>query len=55
MAAEYAVARLTAAIAAARSPTLGRALGLDGKSRALAICTEGATDPEIYARLVNQA
>ena len=52
---ESAVAGLAAAIAAARSPALGEALGLDGKSRVLAIGTEGATDPEIYARLVSQA
>ena len=44
---ESAVAGLAGAIAAARSPAL------DGKSRVLAIGTEGATDPEIYARLVN--
>ena len=52
---ESAVAGLAAAIAAARSPALGEALGLDGKSRVLAIGTEGATDPVIYARLVSQA
>ena len=52
---EFTVAGLAAAIAAARSPALGAALGLDGKSRVLAIGTEGATDPVIYARLVSQA
>ncbi len=52
---ETAVAGLAAAIAAAWSPALGEALGLDGKSRLLTIGTEGAPDPEIYARLVNQA
>ena len=46
---------MAAAIAAARSPALGEALGLDGKSRVLAIGTEGATDPVIYARFVSQA
>ena len=55
MAGESAVAGLAAAIAAARSPALGEALGLDGKSRVLAIGTEGATDPVIYARFVSQA
>jgi diaminopropionate ammonia-lyase len=52
---EFTVAGLAAAIAAARSPALGEALGLNGKSRVLAIGTEGATDPVIYARLVSQA
>jgi diaminopropionate ammonia-lyase len=52
---ESGVAGLAGAIAAARSPALGAAIGLDGRSRVFAIGTEGATDPEIYARLVNPA
>ena len=28
-----------------------RAVGLDAASRVLLLCTEGATDPEAYARL----
>ena len=49
---ESAVAGLAALIAAARSDTLRRTLGLDGESRVLLIGSEGATDPESYAAFV---
>ena len=49
---ESAVAGLAALIAAARSDTLRRALGLDGNSRVLLIGSEGATDPQGYAAIV---
>ena len=37
------------------SPVARRQLGLGARSRILLIGTEGATDPEIYARLVGRA
>jgi len=49
---ESAVAGLAACLAARRQPALAAALGLDANSRILAFNTEGATDREIYRRLV---
>ena len=49
---ESAVAGLAAAIAARANPPLAAALDLDARSRILVFGTEGATDPEIYRKLV---
>ena len=49
---ESGVAGLAAAIAAARQPALRAALGLDGQSRILVFGSEGITDPDIYARIL---
>jgi len=49
---ESAVAGLAAALAARANPPLAAALDLDARSRILAFGTEGATDPEIYRKLV---
>jgi diaminopropionate ammonia-lyase len=49
---ESAVAGLAAAIAAREDEDLSRQLGLDESSRIFVIGTEGATDPELYQRLV---
>ncbi len=49
---ESAVAGLAALIAAARSGTMRRALGLGANSRVLLVGSEGATDPDSYAALV---
>ena len=54
VAGESAVAGLAAVLVAALAPPLREALGLDQESRVLVIGTEGATDPEIYARLIGQ-
>ncbi|CAH0211747.1 diaminopropionate ammonia-lyase [Roseomonas sp. CECT 9278] len=55
VAGESAVAGLAALLLAASEPFARAALGLDDTSRVLLFCTEGATDPEVYARLVGQA
>ena len=51
---ESAVAGLAAAIVAREDATLAAKLGLDASSRIFVIGTEGATDPEVYQRLMNQ-
>ena len=50
---ESAVAGLAAAIAAARCGKMRSALGLDADSRVLLVGSEGATDPDSYAALVD--
>jgi diaminopropionate ammonia-lyase len=52
VAGESAVAGLAALLLAARDPVSRVMLGLDADSRVLLFGTEGATDPETYARLV---
>lgn len=52
VAGESAVAGLAALLLAAREPFARTALGLEETSRVLLFGTEGATDPEVYARLV---
>jgi len=49
---ESAVAGLAALITARQSPEDSEKLGLDESSRVYILGTEGATDPEIYARLI---
>jgi diaminopropionate ammonia-lyase len=51
VAGESAVAGLAALLLAARDPLCRAMLGLDAASRVLVFGTEGATDPETYARL----
>jgi diaminopropionate ammonia-lyase len=51
VAGESAVAGLAALLLAARDPFARGMLGLDADSRVLLFGTEGATDPETYARL----
>ena len=55
VAGESAVAGLAGLLLAAREPFARAALGLDESSRVLLFGTEGATDPEVYARLVGHA
>ncbi len=55
VAGESAVAGLAALLLAAREPFARTALGLDESSRVLIFGTEGATDPEVYERLVGRA
>ena len=50
---ESAVAGLAALITACHDDAMKSALGLDANSRVYIIGTEGATDPEVYERLVN--
>ena len=52
VAGESAVAGLAALLLAAREPFARTALGLEETSRVLLFGTEGATDPEVYTRLV---
>jgi diaminopropionate ammonia-lyase len=52
VAGESAVAGLAALLLAAKEPFVRTALGLEPESRVLLFGTEGATDPEVYARLV---
>jgi len=52
VAGESAVPGLSALIGAASDGDWRRKLGIDGKSRILLIGCEGATDPEIYKRIV---
>jgi diaminopropionate ammonia-lyase len=54
VAGESAVAGLAALLLAADEPFARTALGLDETSRVLLFGTEGATDPEVYARLVGR-
>lgn len=49
---ESGVAGLLGLIEAAGDPELRRAVGLNERSRVLVFNTEGATDPELYARIV---
>jgi len=49
---ESGVAGLAGCLLAAADPAARAALGLDGGSRVLAFSTEGATDPDVYRRLV---
>lgn len=51
---ESAVAGLGAAIVAREDAEMSRKLGLDSSSRIFVIGTEGATDPELYQRLISQ-
>jgi diaminopropionate ammonia-lyase len=52
VAGESGAAGIACLIAAAEHPELARALGLGPDSRVLLIGSEGATDPELYVRLV---
>lgn len=52
---ESGVAGLLGLIEAADNAGLRRAIGLDERSRVLVFNTEGATDPELYARIVGEA
>ena len=51
---ESAVAGLGAAIVAREDVEMSNKLGLDANSRIFVIGTEGATDPELYQRLISQ-
>ena len=55
VAGESAVAGLAGAIAAIAQPGLAKALGLNENSTILVFGTEGATDPEIYEKIVGIA
>jgi len=55
VAGESAVAGLAALLLAAREPFARAALSLDSNSRVLLFGTDGATDPEVYTRLVGHA
>lgn len=55
VAGESAVAGLIGLALARREPSAAAALGLDAAARVLLFGTEGATDPELYARLVDVA
>jgi diaminopropionate ammonia-lyase len=46
---------MAALLLAAREPFARAALGIEESSRVLLFGTEGATDPEVYARLVGTA
>ena len=50
---ESGAAGLAALLCAAADPGARAALGLDGGSRVLVFSTEGATDPDVYMRLVS--
>ncbi|MDX1542245.1 MAG: diaminopropionate ammonia-lyase, partial [Geminicoccaceae bacterium] len=54
VAGESAVAGLAGAIAAAAVPDMRARLELDENSRILVFGTEGATDPELYERIVGR-
>lgn len=53
VAGESAVAGLAGLMAAAADSDVARRLGLSAESRVLLFGTEGATDPEVYRRLVD--
>lgn len=55
VAGESAVAGLAALLLAVQEPFARAALGIDTTSRILLFGTEGATDPEVYTRLVGHA
>jgi diaminopropionate ammonia-lyase len=52
VAGESGVAGLAALLLAAGDPAARATLGLDADSRVLLFSTEGATDPEVYQRLI---
>ncbi len=52
---ESGVAGLLGLVEAAGDAELRHAIGLDERSRVLVINTEGATDPELYGRIVGRA
>jgi diaminopropionate ammonia-lyase len=52
---ESGVAGLAGAIAAASTPAIRAQIGLDESARILCFGTEGATDPEVYARIVGRS
>ena len=52
VAGESGVAGLVGVLGAAADPSLARALGLGAESRVLVFGSEGATDPELWRRLV---
>jgi len=52
---ESAVAGLCGLLRVCQDDALKTALGIDGESRVLLFGTEGATDPDLYRRLVNEA
>jgi diaminopropionate ammonia-lyase len=54
VAGESATAGLAALLLAAAEPMSRAMLGLDAQSRVLLFGTEGATDPDLYARLLDQ-
>lgn len=54
VAGESAVAGLTGCLAALADPAVSQALGLDARSRVLFFGSEGATDPELYERIVGR-
>jgi diaminopropionate ammonia-lyase len=54
VAGESAVAGLAGAVAAAAEPTLRAELGLTAASRVLVFGTEGATDAELYRKIVGR-
>ena len=51
---ESAVAGLAALISARNSPEISEQLALDESSRVFVLGTEGATDPELYQRLIKE-
>jgi diaminopropionate ammonia-lyase len=55
VAGESGVPGLIALTAAAADPELRRALALEGDSHVLLLGCEGASDPEIYRRMVGEA
>jgi len=55
VAGESAVAGLAGALGALQDPALAEALGLGPDSRVLVFGTEGATDPELYEKIVGRA
>lgn len=46
---------MTGCLAALADPALRDALGLDADSRVLVFGSEGATDPELYQRIVGRS
>ncbi|MCC6467385.1 MAG: diaminopropionate ammonia-lyase [Alphaproteobacteria bacterium] len=54
VAGESGAAGIACLIAAQEHPALARALGLDGSSRVMLVGSEGATDPELYFKLVGR-
>jgi diaminopropionate ammonia-lyase len=55
VAGESAVAGLTGCLAALADPAVRDVLGLDAGSRVLVFGSEGATDPELYQRIVGKS
>ncbi len=53
VAGETGVAGLAGCLLAAADPVARAAIGLDASSRVLAFSTEGATDPDLYAKLMD--